>query len=70
MEKKIYINGMMCGHCQKHVNDGLSKIPGIDKVDVNLEEKYALIETSSNVDDTVKEVVADLGYEVVKIENL
>jgi Cu+-exporting ATPase len=70
MKKKIYINGMMCGHCEKHVNDGLSKIPGIDEVHVNLEGKYALIETSSNVDDAVKEVVGDLGYELVKIEDL
>ncbi len=36
MKKKLYIEGMSCDHCVKHVKDALSEIPGISSVEVDL----------------------------------
>ncbi len=36
MKYELMIQGMMCGHCQKHVNDALSAMEGVSAVEVNL----------------------------------
>ena len=42
MEKTTYrVKGMMCGHCQKHVQEILEKIKGVEQVNVFLEEGKA-----------------------------
>lgn len=68
MTKKISIEGMSCGHCVKHVKDALSELAGVSKVDVSLESKSAVIETTSEVADAdIKAAVEDAGYDVVGI---
>ncbi len=65
MTKTIYIEGMMCMHCVKHVNDALVKIEGVESVDVNLEGKCATIEASREIsDDELRTVITDAGYEM------
>lgn len=71
MKKKISIEGMSCQHCVSHVKEALSELNGVTSVDVNLEAKSAVIETSTDVkDEDIKYAVDDAGYEVVSIENL
>ena len=43
MKKTILIEGMMCAHCQMHVQKALAAIDGVCAVDVNLEEKKATV---------------------------
>ncbi len=70
MKKKISIEGMSCQHCVSHVKEALSELNGVTSVDVNLEAKSAVIETSTDVkDEDIKYAVDDAGYEVVSIEN-
>lgn len=52
--KKIIIKGMSCSHCVNHVREALSELKDSQKVEVNLEQKYAIVETSSN-DEEIKE---------------
>ena len=54
MLKKIIIKGMSCSHCVNHVREALSELKDSQKVEVNLEQKYAIVETSSN-DEEIKE---------------
>ena len=54
MLKKIIIKGMSCSHCVNHVRQALSELKDSQKVEVNLEQKYAIVETSSN-DEEIKE---------------
>lgn len=69
MKKKISIEGMSCGHCVKHVEGALGEIPGVIKVDVNLEGKYAIAELERDVSDSaLKDAVEEAGYEVVAIK--
>lgn len=71
MKKKINIEGMMCGHCVMHVEKALTKIDGVKGVQVNLEDKNAVVEMTSDIDDNIfRDAVADAGYEVVSIENI
>ena len=67
MLKKIIIKGMSCSHCVNHVREALSELKDSQKVEVNLEQKYAIVETSSN-DEEIKEKIEDQGYDVISIE--
>lgn len=48
MLKKIFIEGMSCNHCVSHVKEALAELKDSGKIQVNLEEKYAIVETSSS----------------------
>ena len=69
MKKTIMVEGMMCMHCVKHVNDALEKVDGVKNVDVNLEEKNAVVTMDEEVsDEALTKVVVDAGYEVKGIK--
>ncbi|NLL82386.1 MAG: heavy-metal-associated domain-containing protein [Tissierellia bacterium] len=71
MRKKLLIEGMSCNHCVNHVTNALSEIDGIKNVNVNLEEKYAMVDSENNdLDDAMKFAVEEAGYEVVGIEEI
>ncbi|WP_346968459.1 heavy-metal-associated domain-containing protein [Clostridium disporicum] len=65
----MIIKGMSCSHCVNHVREALSELKDSQKVEVNLEQKYAIVETSSN-DEEIKEKIEDQGYDVISIENI
>lgn len=68
MTKKVYIEGMSCGHCVKHVEEALKELAGVKSVNVSLEGKVADLELSQDVsDEQIKVAIDDAGYEVVKI---
>lgn len=61
------IEGMMCEHCKKHVEEALKKLP-VSSTAVDLTKKNAVIEAAGDIaDDTLKQTIADAGYEVVNI---
>ena len=69
MKKTLKVNGMMCQHCVKHVHDALSKVAGVDSVDVSLEDGAAVVGCSEAVsDESLRAAVVDAGYEVSAIE--
>ena len=59
------VNGMMCEHCKKRVEDTLKAIDGVVSANADLEAKKVSVETSREVDiDTLKAAVKGAGYEV------
>lgn len=58
------VKGMTCGHCKAMVEKNLSKLPGVESVEVDLAtgETKILGVTS---EDAVKEVIDDLGFTLV-----
>lgn len=69
MRKQISIEGMSCGHCVKHVENALSEVSGVAKVDVSLKDKIAIVELKNDVEDSkLKEAVEEAGYEAVAIK--
>ena len=68
MTKTMSINGMMCAHCQAHVEKALNAIDGVE-AKVNLETKTATLTLSKDVsDDVLRGAVTEAGYEVVSIQ--
>ncbi len=71
MKKQINIEGMSCGHCVKHVENALMEVLGVEKVEVNLEGKYAIVELMHEVEDSLlKEAIEEAGYDAVAIKAL
>ena len=69
MSKVLVIEGMMCKHCQKRVEDALIKVEGVTEVVIDLEKKTATVKTLDNVTvDVLTKAVVDAGYEVVSVE--
>lgn len=64
---KVYIDTMMCSHCQKAVEDALLNIGVVSKT--VLDGSYALIENVDSLDEEkIKDVIEKAGYKVTKIE--
>ena len=69
MKKVIIVEGMMCKHCQKHVEDALTKTIGVNSVVVDLEAKTATVEIDDNVtEEMLKNAIIEAGYEVIEIK--
>jgi copper chaperone len=69
MVKKIYIEGMSCGHCAAHVEQALKEVCGVKTVKVDLAAKLASVELAHEVDDEkLKAAVDEAGFEVTRIE--
>ena len=68
MKKIIYVEGMTCINCQRHVEKALNSVTGVQaKVDWTKGE--ALAEFEANVsEEAVKLAVEDAGYSVSRIE--
>ena len=59
----------MCCHCTGRVEKALSAIDGVDKVEMSLEDKSAVLSLSKEVDDKVlTDAVTEAGYEVVSVK--
>jgi copper chaperone len=67
MKKKILIEGMSCKNCVAHVKNALEELAGVSEVEVNLEGKYAVVETTES-DDVLKDTIEEEGYDVVGID--
>ena len=68
MEKKMRIEGMKCNHCRMSVEKALGAVPGVEKAEVNLEEKTAAITLSADVSDqTLMDAVAAKGFQPVEV---
>ena len=65
MNKVMNIEGMMCAHCQAHVEKALNTIDGV-KATVDLKNNCANIELSKDIDESVlAKAVEEAGYKVV-----
>ena len=70
METTLKIEGMMCNHCKKHVEEALSAMDGVTSVKVDLETKSADVKALREISiDEFTKVIADAGYELVNIHN-
>jgi copper chaperone len=64
----LNVQGMSCINCVNSINRGLGEVEGIEKVDVNLEQKLVTVsfdENKTNIE-TVKEAILDLGYDIIE----
>ena len=64
MEKTLHVEGMMCPRCVAHVKKALEEVPGVERADVDLDAKRAVVMLSEDVaDETLIEAVVKEDYE-------
>lgn len=61
----LKIEGMMCPHCQAHVEKALKALEGVETVEVSLENKCATVTGSADFE-ACKKAVVDAGYTVIE----
>lgn len=60
------VSGMTCGHCEMAVSGEVSRIAGVQQVDVSAATGRLVVTSDAPVDDTaVVEAVEEAGYEAV-----
>lgn len=63
MTKVLTVDGMMCAHCQAHVQKALAAVDGVQEVTVNLEQKQAVVSMNAEVaDQALMDAVTQAGY--------
>ena len=62
------IDGMMCGHCEAHMNDSIRNNFSVKKVESSHANKQCVIISDELDEDKLKKVVADTGYTLLSIE--
>lgn len=70
MKKKLLIEGMSCGHCVNHLKTALLEdIEGVEVIEVNLEDKYSLVDIDENVSlAKLQDIIEEIGFELKGIE--
>ena len=58
------VPGVHCGHCKAAVEGEVGAVPGVDSVDVDLEQKLVTITGSSLDDAKLREAIDEAGYGV------
>ena len=69
MNKTMKIEGMMCPHCQAHVEKALEAVSGVTAAEVSHEKGTAVVAMSEKVDNAaLKAAVEQAGYTVKSID--
>ncbi|HIY27832.1 MAG TPA: heavy metal translocating P-type ATPase [Firmicutes bacterium] len=69
MKKVLTVDGMMCAHCQMHVQKALAGVDGVESAQVDLENKLAHVTLSKDVPDQVlMDAVTEAGYTPVSCQ--
>jgi copper chaperone CopZ len=59
---QIFVHGMHCNNCKMRVENNLSRIQGIETVDVDLDKETVTL-TGDEIDlEKVKSTVENIGY--------
>lgn len=65
MKVELKIEGMMCEHCKKHVEDALNGMDGVQAL-VDLEGKKAVVTMEREIPmDEFRKVIEEEGYQMV-----
>jgi copper chaperone len=64
----LKVEGMSCGHCVKSIENSVSAISGVDKVDVQLDSGTVNVEFNKDVVviEQITSTIEDQGYTIGK----
>jgi len=65
----LKIDGMMCGHCEAHMNDAIRNNFEVENVTSSHTKKECVIIAENLDEEKLKKAVADTGYELVSISS-
>ncbi len=70
-KKTLYVDGMMCDNCVRHVTNAILGCSNVESVDVSLKKGQAVVTYTEPVsDDEIIKAVEAAGYTVTKIDPL
>ncbi|MFN2562361.1 MAG: heavy-metal-associated domain-containing protein [Jatrophihabitans sp.] len=64
-EKTYTVTGMTCEHCVNSVTSEVSKIDGVQAVDVDLTTGHVTVTGDGFADDQIRDAVDEAGYQLV-----
>ena len=64
MKNEYSIEGVKCGGCVATVKERLSKLDGVDNVEVNIQDKNIVVEGNASKED-LKAALSDTNYKIV-----
>ena len=66
-ETILIVNGMMCGGCENRVKNAIKNIEGVENVTADHKTGKVVVISNNEVSkEIIKEILEDIGYEVVK----
>jgi Copper chaperone len=71
MKKILTIEGMSCMNCVRQVHNALMELPGVISVNIDAKTDTAFLDIKGNVDDDkIKNLIDNIGYEVIDIQKI
>jgi copper chaperone len=58
------VPGVHCAHCSAAITAEVSKLPGVEGVDVDLEGKVVTVQGTGVSDAEIRSAIAEAGYDV------
>ncbi len=58
------VPGVTCEHCRTAITREVGTIPGVESVQVDLEQKLVTVSGPANIDPGVRVAIDDAGYDV------
>ena len=62
---ELVVPGMSCGHCKAAVTAEVSAVPGVSRVDVDLDTKLVTVHGTDVSRDAVVAAIDEAGYDAV-----
>jgi len=63
-ELSYAVPGVSCDHCRQAISAEVSRVSGVDDVDVDLERKVVVVRGDAFADDEVRAAIDEAGYDV------
>ena len=64
MKKTFIVEGMMCVHCKKRVEDAALSVNGVESAEADLENKTLVVECKKEAEENqIKKAITEAGYE-------
>ncbi|MFW6598354.1 heavy-metal-associated domain-containing protein [Propionibacteriaceae bacterium Y2011] len=61
------VTGMTCGHCEMSVREEVSKVPGVEEVEVSAQTGKLIVSGPGEIDDAkILAAVEEAGYTAVR----
>jgi copper chaperone len=65
MEVAVYsVPGVHCAHCSAAITAEVTKVQGVERVDVDLEQRAVSVSGVGVSDAAVRDAIAEAGYDV------
>ncbi|MBK9741330.1 MAG: heavy-metal-associated domain-containing protein [Actinobacteria bacterium] len=58
------VPGVSCGHCRTAITTEVTKVPGVERVDVDLEAKHVTVAGAQLDDAAVRAAIDEAGYDI------